>query len=106
MAVTAGAALFAPLTAAITGVVAGGAAGLFAVGRSRATRRPQWAIPATHLLGAGLGVILIGIAGSGVGYIFNGQPTLAVTQLLVVLVVAAGSLLVALAAWAVVRGLQ
>jgi ammonia channel protein AmtB len=103
MAVTAGAALFAPLTAAVTGLIAGGAAALFAVGRSRATARPQWAVPATHLLGAGLGVVLIGVAGSGVGYIFNGQPNLAVSQLLVVVVVAGGSLLVAIGAWAIVR---
>lgn len=102
MAVTAGAALFAPITAVVAGLVAGGAAGLFAVGRFRATGRPQWAIPATHLLGAGIGIVLIGVAGNGVGYIFNGQPNLAVSQLLVVLLVGAGSLLVALALWAVI----
>lgn len=101
MAVTAGAALFAPITAVVTGLLAGGAAGLLAVGRSRATGRPAWSIPATHLLGAGIGVILIGIAGNGVGYIFTGQPNLAVSQLVLVLGVATGSLLIALVLWAV-----
>lgn len=103
MAMTAGAPLFTPLSAGITGIVAGGAAALLYLRRLRATARPQWSLPGTHLLAAGLGVVVIGVAGTGVGYAFTGQPNLAVNQLLLVLLVAAGSMLLSWVLWLVLR---
>lgn len=103
MAMTAGAPLFTPLSAGITGVVAGGAAALLYLRRLRSTARPQWSLPGTHLLAAGLGVVVIGVVGTQVGYAFTGQPNLAVSQLLLVLLVGGGSMLLSWVLWLVLR---
>jgi Amt family ammonium transporter len=103
VAITAGAPLYTPLSAAVTGLVAGGAAGLLTMSRAKASRRAQWSIAGTHLLAGGIGVVVIGVAGSGVGFIFTGQPALALSQLVAVLLVAGGSLLVSMLLWLAVR---
>lgn len=103
VAITAGAPLFTPISAVLTGLLAGGAAGLVTMDRALASRRPQWSIAGTHLLAGGIGVVVIGIAGSGVGFIFTGQPVLALSQLAAVLVVAGGSFVVSILLWLVVR---
>lgn len=106
IAITAGAPLFTPLSAVIAGFIAGGAAGLFTMGRARATRRPQWSVTGTHLMAGGLGVVLLGIAGTGVGIIFTGQPGLMASQLAAVALVGAWSLLVTTVLWLLVRPRQ
>lgn len=106
VAITAGAPLFTPVSAALTGLLAGGAAGLLTMDRARASRRPQWSIAGTHLLAGGIGVVTLGIAASGIGLIFTGQPGLALSQLVAALLVAGGSLVVSMLLWVVLRGRQ
>lgn len=103
VAITAGAPLFTPASAAVTGLIAGGAAGLLTMTRASASGRPQWAIAGTHLVGAGIGLIVLGIAGTAVGFVFTGQPVLAATQTIAVLAAAAWSAVVAALLWLPVR---
>lgn len=103
VAITAGAPLYTPVSALVTGVIAGGAAGLFTMARAGATRRPQWAIAGTHLLAGGIGLVVLGIAGTSVGFVFTGQPTLAANQLFAVVTIGAWSAAVSVLLWLLVR---
>lgn len=99
IAVTAGAPLFTPVSAAVAGIVAGKAAALFAFDAMRRTRRPQWTVVATHLVAGGLGVMGLGFTAEGLGMFYDGQIDLAVAQIVATVAIAAYSFLVAVLLW-------
>jgi Amt family ammonium transporter len=99
IAVTAGAPLFTAVAAAVAGIIAGGAAALFAFDAVRRTRRPQWTIVATHLVAGGLGVMGLGFTAEGLGMFYDGQIDFAIAQIVSTLAVAGWSFVVAVLLW-------
>lgn len=103
VAITAGAPLYTPVSAAAAGVIAGGAACLFTLRRVGSARRPQWFIVGSHLIAGAIGVVLLGMLASGSGFLFTGQVLFIGQQLLTTVVVAVYSIVVAFLLWAAVR---
>jgi ammonia channel protein AmtB len=106
VAISAGSAYFTPLWAGLTGLVAGIAASLFVTRRIRSTRRHAWFLVGAHLIAASVGLLMLGIFGTGVGLVYNGQPTLFQTQFLSIVAVVLWSGFVSLILWLVVRRLS
>jgi ammonia channel protein AmtB len=113
VAVTAGAPLFTPVSAAVAGILAGGAACLFTLGRVRATRRQQWFVVGSHLVAGAIGLTLLGVLATGMGYMFTGDTGITFTgifsfferEVLSTLLVAVYSAAVSFALWSVIRRL-
>jgi Amt family ammonium transporter len=103
VAVTAGAAYFTPLWAGVTGAAAGIACSVFVSGWVRATRRHAWFIVGAHLLAAVIGLVMLGLFGSGFGLIYDGQIALLQVQVESVILVFVWAGLVSLVLWLVVR---
>lgn len=103
--VTAAAPLFTPVSAAVTGVVAGAAACIFTYRRVEASRRQQWFIVGSHLVAGGVGLVMLALLATGLGFLFTGQLVLIRDQILSVLVVGIWSGGVAAGLWFVLRRL-
>ncbi len=99
IAVTAGAPLFTPISAAVGGLIAGAAAALFSLDAVRRSRRPQWTVVGTHLIAGGLGVMGLGFTAEGLGMFYDGQIDLAISQIVSTVLVAAYSGVVAALLW-------
>jgi len=99
IAVTAGTPLFTPISAAVAGTIAGGAAALFALDAVRRTRRPQWTVVGTHLVAGGLGIMGLGFTANGIGMFYDGQVHLAWSQIAATMIVGAYSAGVAIMLW-------
>jgi ammonia channel protein AmtB len=103
VAISAGSAYFEPLWAVITGLAAGIACSIFAHRRIAKTGRHAWFLVGGHLVAAAVGLIAVGLFGSTLGFIYDGQLTLVELQLLSIVVVATWAGLVSLLLWLLVR---
>lgn len=103
IAISAGSAYFEPLWAGITGAAAGLASSIFVYRRIAKTRRHAWFIVGSHLVAASVGLIMVGMFGSTLGFIYNGQLTLVEVQLASIVAVVVWAGLVSLLLWLAVR---
>ena len=103
VAITAGAPLFTPVSALAAGVLAGAAACLFTLDRIRRSRRQQWFVVGSHLIAGATGLVLLGLLATGMGFLFTGQISFLVEQLLTTVVVAAYSCGVSFGLWFALR---
>lgn len=103
VAVTAGAPLFTPVSAASAGILAGAAACLFTLRRVGASRRQQWFVVGSHLVAGAVGVIVLGLLASGMGFLFTGSIVLIQNQIAGTLLVASYSAAVSFLIWVIVR---
>jgi ammonia channel protein AmtB len=103
VAVTAGAPLFTPVSAAASGIIAGGLACIFTLERVSASRRQQWFVVGSHLIAGAVGVVLLGLLATNRGFLFTGQVDLIADQFTGVVSVTAYSALVSLLLWLVLK---
>jgi len=103
VAVTSGASLFTPVSAAATGIIAGGAACIFTLRRVGASRRQQWFIVGSHLVAGAVGIVLLGLLATSMGFLFTGSTRLIQNQIAGTLVIASYSALVSFLLWQVLR---
>lgn len=106
VAVTAGAPLFTPVSAAVTGIVAGGAACIFTLRRVGRSRRQQWFVVGSHLIAGAIGIVGLGLLATGMGFLFTGSVALIQNQVLSTLLVATYSTTVAFVLWIPLRALS
>jgi Amt family ammonium transporter len=99
IAVTAGAPLFTPVSAAVVGVVAGAVACVFTVRRGSPLGNQLRFLLNTHLLSGSIGVTALGVLATGSGFLFTGQTGIFVEQLLSVVATAGWSFVVSLGCW-------
>lgn len=81
IAVSAGAPLFTPVSAAAAGVMAGAVACWVTIARVSATGRITWFVAGAHLVAGAIGMFALGLLGNAVGYIFTGQTEFILGQL-------------------------
>lgn len=103
VAITAGAPLFTPVSALAAGMLAGAAACLFTIDRIRRSRRQQWFVVGSHLIAGATGLVLLGLFATGMGFLFTGETTLLVDQVVTTVAVAAYSCGVSFAVWFALR---
>ena len=103
VAVTAGAPLFTPVSAAAAGILAGGAAGIFTLRRVGASRRQQWFVVASHLISAAVGIFVLGLLATGMGFLFTGSLALIINQVAATVLVALYSTVVSVVLWLLLR---
>jgi Amt family ammonium transporter len=103
VAISAGSAYFEPLWAGLTGAVAGLACSIFVYRRIAKTRRHAWFIVGGHLIAASVGLVMVGLFGSRLGFVYDGQLTLVEVQFVSIVIVVAWAGLVSLLLWLVVR---
>jgi ammonia channel protein AmtB len=101
--ITAGAPLFTVVSAASTGIVAGAAACIFTLRRVGSTRRQQWFIVGSHLAAGSIGVVLLGLLATGVGFVFTGRIDLLGNQVMSVILVSAYSAAVSFVLWSLLK---
>ncbi|QYH36080.1 ammonium transporter [Salinibacterium sp. M195] len=99
IAVTAGAPLFTPVSAAVAGLIAGAVASVFTVRRGSPLGNLLRFLVNTHLLGGGLGVVSLGVLATGSGFLFTGQTTIFQDQALSVIATASYSFVVSSGCW-------
>jgi ammonia channel protein AmtB len=99
IAVTAGAPLFTPVSAAVAGLIAGGVACVFTVRRGSPLGNQLRFLVNTHLLGGSLGVMSLGILATGSGFLFTGQTAIFQEQLLSVMATASWSFVYSSGCW-------
>ncbi|MBG6054297.1 ammonia channel protein AmtB [Salinibacterium sp. CAN_S4] len=105
VAVTAGAPLFTPVSAAASGILAGAAACVFTLARVGKSRRQQWYVVGTHLIAGAVGVVLLGLLATNMGFVFTGSVALIQDQVVGTLIVAAYSTAVSVGLWLALRSL-
>jgi len=111
VAVSAGAPLFTPISAAVAGVVAGVGAGLFTLVRVQSSRRQQWFIVGSHLVAGAIGLTVLGVLATGLGYVFTGDTGITWTgvfsfferEVISTVLAAAYSTLVSFVLWSVLK---
>lgn len=101
--ITAGAPLFTPVSAAAAGILSGAAACAFTLSRVSASRRQQWFIVGSHLIGGAAGLFLLGLLASGVGFVFTGQLLLIQNEVFSAALVAVYSTAVSFLLWSVLK---
>lgn len=101
--VAAGAPLFTPVSAAAAGVLAGAAACYFTLRRVGSSRRQQWFIVGSHLVAGGVGVVLLGLLATDMGFLFTGQIGFIVEQIGSTLAVALYSTAVSFLLWVALK---
>jgi ammonia channel protein AmtB len=99
VAITSGAPLFTPVSAAAAGIVAGAAACLFTLVRVGRSRRQQWFIVGSHLVAGAVGIVVLGLLATGMGFLFTGSIALIQNQVVATVIVAAYSVTVSVALW-------
>lgn len=104
--ITAGAPLYTPVSAAASGIIAGGLACMVTLSRVYRTRRQQWYLVGSHLTAGAIGVVLLGMTATNRGFLFTGQVGLIGNQLFAVVVVGLYSAVIAGALWALLRRMQ
>lgn len=105
VAVTAGAPLFTPVSAAAAGILAGGAACIFTLRRVGASRRQQWFVVGSHLIAAAVGIVVLGLLATGMGFLFTGSLALIINQVVGTVLVAFYSAIVSVLLWLVLRSI-
>lgn len=103
VAVTAGAPLFTPVSAGVTGFIAGVAACIVTLRRVKATRRQQWYIVGSHFVGGAVGMIMLALLATGFGFLYTGQLVLIRDQIVSSILVGLYSAAVAAGLWFVLR---
>jgi ammonium transporter, Amt family len=103
VAISSGSAYFVPLWAVITGLAAGLACSIFVYRRIAKTGRHAWFLVGGHLVAAVVGLLAVGLFGSTLGFVYDGQLTLVEVQLLSIVAVVAWAGLVSLLLWLFVR---
>lgn len=81
IAVSAGAPLLTPVSAAASGVFAGALAAWLTLARVSATSRVLWFVVGSHLVAGVVGMVFLGLLGNDLGYIFTGQTEFILGQL-------------------------
>lgn len=99
IAVTAGAPLFTPVSAAVAGLIAGAVACVFTVRRGSPLGNQLRFLVNTHLLGGSLGVVSLGVLATGSGFLFTGQTGIFQEQLLSVVATASWSFVISSGCW-------
>ncbi|WP_010202714.1 ammonium transporter [Salinibacterium sp. PAMC 21357] len=99
IAVTAGAPLFTPVSAAVAGLITGAVASVFTVRRGSPLGNQLRFLVNTHLIGGSLGVLSLGILATGSGFLFTGQTAIFQEQLLSVIATATWSFIVSSGCW-------
>ena len=99
IAVTAGAPLFTPVSAAVAGLIAGAVACVFTVRRGSPLGNQLRFLVNTHLLGGSLGVVSLGVLATGSGFLFTGQTAILEEQLLSVVATASWSFVISSGCW-------
>jgi ammonia channel protein AmtB len=100
VAVSAGSGFLEPLWAILTGVIAGLVPASILL---HDPHRARLTLVVLHLVPAALGLVLLGLFGTGSGFIYTGQPTAAIAQLSATVVIALWSLAVSAALTVVAR---
>ncbi|CAN5176728.1 hypothetical protein BH09ACT5_BH09ACT5_15090 [soil metagenome] len=103
VAVTAGAPLFTPVSATAAGILAGGAACIVTLRRVGASRRQQWFVVGSHLIAAAVGIVVLGLLATGMGFLFTGSLALIINQVTATVFVALYSAVVAAVLWLPLR---
>lgn len=103
VAVTAGAPLFTPGSAAAAGILAGGAACIFTVRRVGSSRRQQWFVVGSHLVAAAVGIIVLGLLATSSGFFFTGSVALLINQVTATILTALYSAVVSMMLWLLLR---
>ncbi len=103
--ITAGAPLFTVVSAASTGMIAGAAACIFTLRRVGSSRRQQWFVVGSHLIAGSIGVVLLGLLATDVGFVFTGRVDLLSDQVVSVAIVAGYSMAFSFALWLLLRRL-
>ena len=103
VAVTAGAPLFTPVSAIAAGILAGGAACIFTLRRTGASRRQQWFVVGSHLIAGGVGVVVLGLLASSMGFLFTGSIALIINQVAGTVLVTLYSTIVSILLWLPLR---
>lgn len=103
VAVTAGAPLFTPVSAAAAGILAGGAACITTLRRVGASRRQQWFVVGSHLVAAAVGIVVLGLLATGMGFLFTGSLALIINQVAGTVLVALYSTVVSIVLWLPLR---
>ncbi|WP_307842722.1 ammonium transporter [Salinibacterium sp. NK8237] len=88
IAVTAGAPLFTPVSAAVAGVIAGVVACAFTVRKGSPLGNQLRFLVNAHLMGGSIGVVSLGVLATGSGFLFTGQTYIFQQQLLSVVATA------------------
>lgn len=99
IAVTAGAPLFTPVSAAVAGLITGAVACVFTVRRGSPLGNQLRFLVNTHLIGGSLGVLSLGILATGSGFLFTGQTAISQEQLLSIIATASWSFAVSSGCW-------
>lgn len=103
VAITAGAPLFTPVSAAAAGIFAGGTACIFTLRRVSGSRRQQWFVVGSHLIAAAVGILVLGLLATDKGFFFTGSLALIINQVVGTVLVAVYSTAVSLALWLLLR---
>ncbi|QAV69525.1 ammonium transporter [Salinibacterium sp. UTAS2018] len=99
IAVTAGAPLFTPVSAAVAGFIAGAVACAFTVRKGSPLGNQLRFLVNTHLIGGSIGVVSLGVLATGSGFLFTGQTFIFEQQFLSVLASAAFAFVVSSLVW-------
>jgi len=103
IAVTAGAALFTPVSAAVAGLIAGAVACVFTVRHGSPLGNQLRFLVNTHLLGGSVGLLSLGILATGSGFLFTGQMEMLSGQFMSVVAIALWSFLISSGCWWLLR---
>jgi len=106
VAITAGAPLFTPVSAAAAGILAGAAACIFTLRRVGASRRQQWFVVGSHLIAAAVGIVVLGLLATGMGFLFTGSLALIINQVTATVLVTLYSLAVSVVLWLALRSVR
>ena len=99
IAVTAGAPLFTPVSAAVAGLIAGAVACAFTVRRGSPLGNQLRFLVNTHLMGGSIGIVSLGVLATGSGFLFTGQTVILQEQLLAVVATASSSFVISSGCW-------
>jgi Amt family ammonium transporter len=105
VAVTAGAPLFTPVSAIAAGILAGGAACIFTLRRVGSSRRQQWFVVGSHLIAGAVGIVVLGLLATSMGFLFTGSIALIINQVAGTVLVTLYSTAVSVALWLPLRWL-
>ncbi len=101
--VTAGAPFYAPPAAAVVGILAGVFASVVSLRTVNDTGRPQWFIVGSHLVAGAVGLIVLALLASDLGFFFTGQYVFLRDQLICILLIGSWSAVVSMGLWWAIR---
>ncbi|MBH0115573.1 ammonium transporter [Salinibacterium sp. NG253] len=99
IAVSAGAPLFTPVSAAVAGLIAGAVACAFTVRKGSPLGNQLRFLVNAHLMGGSIGVVSLGVLATGSGFLFTGQTYIVEQQFLSVIATASYAFVVSSVFW-------